>query len=101
MIGPDQLALMKPTAVVVNTARGAVLDERALAAALVEGRLYAAGLDVYDGEPAINPALLSAPRTVLLPHIGSATIQTRTRMSQLACQGVCDVLAGRVPPNQV
>jgi glyoxylate reductase len=101
MIGPAQLALMKDTAVLVNTSRGPVLDEDALSAALVEGRLFGAGLDVFDGEPAIKPALLSAPRTVLLPHIGSATIQTRTRMSQLACQGVCDVLAGKVPPNLV
>jgi glyoxylate reductase len=101
MIGRRQLALMKPTAVLINTARGPVIDEDAVAAALGAGRLFAAGLDVYDGEPDVNPALLAAPRTVLLPHIGSATVQTRTRMSQLACQGVCDVLAGRVPPNLV
>jgi lactate dehydrogenase-like 2-hydroxyacid dehydrogenase len=68
---------------------------------LVAGRLFAAGFDVYDGEPVINPALLAAPRAVLLPHIGSATVATRTRMSQLACQGVCDVLAGGIPPNLV
>ena len=101
MIGAAQLALMRSDAVLVNTARGPVVDEAALATALREGRLFAAGLDVYDGEPSINPALLTAPRTVLLPHIGSATVQTRTQMSQLACAGVCDVLAGRVPPNLV
>ena len=61
----------------------------------------AAGLDVFDGEPTVNPRLLTAPRTTLLPHIGSATIETRTRMARLACQGVCDVLAGRTPPNAV
>jgi glyoxylate reductase len=101
MIGASQLARMRSTAVLVNTSRGPVLDEMALAAALGAGRLFAAGLDVYDGEPEINPVLLAAPHTVLLPHIASATIGTRTRMSQLACQGACDVVAGRVPPNLV
>ena len=92
---------MQPTAVLVNTSRGPVVDEEALADALEAGALFAAGLDVYDGEPAVNPRLLAAPRTVLLPHIGSATTETRTRMARLAAQGVCDVLAGRVPPNLV
>ena len=101
LIGAAELDRMKPTAVLVNTARGPVLDEDALVDALESGSIYAAGLDVYDGEPAVNPRLLRAPRTTLLPHIGSATIATRTRMARLACQGVCDVLAGRTPPNVV
>ncbi|MHB1518796.1 MAG: 2-hydroxyacid dehydrogenase [Acidimicrobiales bacterium] len=101
LIGAAELALMKPTAVLVNTARGAVVDERALVAALEHGALYAAGLDVYDGEPAIDPALLAAPRTVLLPHIGSATTETRTLMARMATQAVCDVLAGRTPDHPV
>ncbi len=101
LIGARQLALMKPTAVLVNTARGPVVDEDALVVALENGRIHAAGLDVYDGEPAIYRRLLAAPRTVLLPHIGSATTATRTRMARLAAQGICDVLAGRVPPNLV
>jgi glyoxylate reductase len=101
LIGAAELARMKPTAVLINTARGAVVDENALADALESGSLYAAGLDVYDGEPKVNPRLLGAPRTTLLPHIGSATIATRTNMGRLACQGVCDVLAGRTPPNLV
>jgi glyoxylate reductase len=101
LIGAAELAVMKPTAVLVNTARGPVVDENALADALEDGRLYAAGLDVYDGEPAVNPRLLTAPRVTLLPHIGSATIGTRTRMGRLACQGVADVLAGRTPPNAI
>lgn len=101
LIGARQLALMKPTAVLVNTARGPVVDEDALVDALDNGRIHAAGLDVYDGEPAISRRLLAAPRTVLLPHIGSATTTTRTRMARLAGQGICDVLAGRVPPNLV
>jgi glyoxylate reductase len=101
LIGAAELALMKPTAVLINTARGPTVDENALVDALESGGLYAAGLDVYDGEPRVNPRLLTAPRTTLLPHIGSATIGTRTRMSRLACQGVSDVLAGRTPPNVV
>jgi glyoxylate reductase len=101
LIGPAELARMKPTAVLINTARGPVVDEDALADALESGTIYAAGLDVYDGEPKVNPRLLSAPRTTLLPHIGSATIATRTRMARLACQGVVDVLAGLTPPNVV
>ena len=100
-IGARELALMKPTAALVNTARGPVLDEDALVDALESGTLYAAGLDVFSGEPNVNPRLLAAPRATLLPHIGSATIATRTRMARLACQGVSDVLAGRTPPNQV
>lgn len=101
LIGAAELALMKPTAVLINTARGPVVDENALVDALEAGTLFAAGLDVFDGEPAVNPRLLAAPRVTLLPHIGSATIATRTRMARLACQGVCDVLAGRAPPNAV
>ena len=101
LIGARELVLMKPTAALVNTARGPVLDEDALVDALESGTLYAAGLDVFSGEPNVNPRLLAAPRATLLPHIGSATIATRTRMARLACQGVSDVLAGRTPPNQV
>jgi glyoxylate reductase len=101
LIGAAELAAMKPTGVLVNTARGPVVDEEALADALEDGTIFAAGLDVFDGEPSINPRLLAAPNAVLLPHIGSATIETRTRMACLAAQGVADVLAGRVPPNLV
>jgi glyoxylate reductase len=101
LIGAAELSLMKPTAVLVNTARGPVVDENALVDALEAGTIFAAGLDVFDGEPTLNPRLLTAPRTTLFPHIGSATIETRTRMARLACQGVCDVLAGRRAPNTV
>jgi glyoxylate reductase len=101
LIGAAELARMKPTAVLVNTARGPVLDEDALVDALEAGTIFAAGLDVFEGEPSLNARLLTAPRITLLPHIGSATVATRTRMAQLACQGVCDVLAGRTPPNLV
>jgi glyoxylate reductase len=101
LIDAAALALMKPTAVLVNTARGPVVDEDALVDALHAGTIHGAGLDVFEGEPVLNPRLLDAPRITLLPHIGSATIATRTRMARLACQGVCDVLAGRTPPNLV
>ncbi len=101
LIGRAELAAMKPTAVLVNTARGPVVDEEALADALEAGTIFGAGLDVFDGEPAVNPRLLAAPRTVLLPHIGSATVRTRTLMARLACDGVCEVLAGRTPANVV
>ena len=101
LIGAAELGLMKPTAVLVNTARGAVIDENALVDALEAGTIHGAGLDVFEGEPVVNERLLRAPRVTLLPHIGSATIATRTRMARLASQGVCDVLAGRTPPNLV
>jgi glyoxylate reductase len=85
----------------VNTARGTVVDELALAESLHAGSLFAAGIDVYEREPAIEPKLLSAPRTVLLPHIGSASQATRTRMATTATSAVATVLAGGTPPNTV
>ena len=85
----------------MNTARGPVVDEEALADALHAGTIFAAGLDVYEREPEVHPRLLTAPRTVLLPHIGSASRATRTQMARVACRGVCDVLAGRKPANLV
>lgn len=100
LIGARELALLRTHAVVVNTARGPVVDEEALADALHAGTIFA-GLDVYEGEPEVHPRLRSAPRTVLLPHIGSASRATRTQMARVACQGVGAVLAGRRPPNLV
>jgi glyoxylate reductase len=101
LIDSSRLAKMRPGAVVVNTARGPVVDEEALAIALEEGRIFAAGLDVFEREPEVHPRLLAAPRTVLLPHIGSASQATRRRMAQLACEGAIAVLAGQHPPNLV
>jgi glyoxylate reductase len=101
LIGARELDLMKPTAVLVNTSRGPVVDEDALVDALEDGTIFAAGLDVYEREPEIPAALLNAPRAVLLPHIGSATVATRTRMAVVACEGARAVLAGEAPANLV
>jgi glyoxylate reductase len=92
LIDARRLDLLKPTAVLVNTARGAIVDEEALAEALIEGRLFAAGLDVYENEPEVSPRLLQAPRTILLPHIGSATLRTRRAMLQTVSEKVRDFL---------
>ena len=94
LIGARELALLGPDSVIVNTARGAVLDEAALAAALERGEIFAAGIDVYSDEPRVSPELLRAPRTVLLPHIGSASLATRRRMALMATSGVAAALAG-------
>jgi glyoxylate reductase len=101
LLDARRLALLRPTAVVVNTARGPVVDEEALAVALEDGRIFAAGLDVFEREPEVHPRLLAAPRTVLLPHIGSASQATRTRMARLACESALAVVAGETPPNLV
>jgi glyoxylate reductase len=101
LIDARRLALMKPTAVFVNAARGTVVDEVALADALHDRRLFAAGLDVFENEPHVHPRLLDAPNTVLLPHIGSASQATRLRMAHLATSAVATVLAGGTPPNVV
>ncbi|MCH7869582.1 MAG: D-glycerate dehydrogenase [Myxococcales bacterium] len=101
LIDARRLGLMRESAVLVNTARGPVVDEEALAIALEEGRLFAAGLDVYEREPEVHPRLLAAPRTVLLPHIGSATLATRSEMVRLAASGVAQILSGQTPANMV
>lgn len=101
LIDARRLALMKPTAVLVNTSRGPVVDEEALGAALEAGQLFAAGIDVYENEPTVHPRLLAAPRAVLLPHIGSASSATRLAMAKLATSAVAEVLAGGRPANTV
>jgi len=101
MIDAEALDRMKPGTILVNTARGDLVREESLAVALEEGRLGAAGLDVYADEPRIHPRLRAAPRTVLLPHLGSATRETRRRMAAIALANVRAVLAGERPLNPV
>jgi glyoxylate reductase len=88
-------------AIVINTTRGAVVDERALIHALQTRRIFAAGLDVYEQEPHIPPALRRLPNVVLLPHVGSATREAREAMTRLAISGVLGLLGGKAPPNEV
>jgi glyoxylate reductase len=94
LIGERELDLMKPTAVLVNTSRGPVVDEGSLADALEGGRIFAAGLDVYEEEPKVHPKLLELDNVVLAPHIGSASMETRDRMATLAAENLRAVLSG-------
>lgn len=98
MIDARGLAAMRDGAVLINTARGAVIDERALIDALLAGRI-AAGLDVFEGEPAVNPALLACPNVVALPHLGSATMEARTAMGMRAAANLHAWVAGDLPPD--
>lgn len=93
LLDRSALALLPPGAVLINTARGGILDEPAAMDLLHAGRLGGVGLDVYQNEPHLDPRWLDAPRTVLLPHLGSATLETREAMSHLVCDGIAAVLA--------
>jgi glyoxylate reductase len=97
LFNADAFRRMKPTAVLVNTARGPIVDEEALAEALRSGEIFAAGLDVYEREPAVPEALLDLDNVTLLPHLGSATIETRTAMGLLAVENLLAALSGRRP----
>jgi glyoxylate reductase len=101
LIGPKELGRMKPTAILVNTSRGPVVDEGALAEALAGGRIFAAGLDVYEEEPVVHPKLLELENVVLAPHIGSASIETRDKMAALAAENIVAVLSGQEPKTPV
>lgn len=102
MIGAEEIALMKPTAVFVNVARGPVVDEKALTQALKEKRIYAAGLDVYEQEPTDpNNELLQLSNVVHVPHIGTATAEVREKMSLLAAENIVQCLQGGTPPTIV
>ena len=99
LVGATELAQMKPSATLVNIARGGVVDDAALAQALVAGRIAAAGLDVFEGEPAVHPALLQAPNAVLTPHIASASIPTRRAMANLAADNLIAFFSGQRAPT--
>jgi lactate dehydrogenase-like 2-hydroxyacid dehydrogenase len=100
-IGRSELEMMKPAAFLINTARGKVVDEQALAEALEARKLAGAGLDVFEQEPLVHPALLKLPNVVLTPHVGSATADTRFKMAALAAENLLAALQGRRPPNVV
>jgi glyoxylate reductase len=101
LISARELAMMKPTAMLLNTSRGPVIDEAALVSALRTGKIAGAGLDVYEHEPAIHPELGAMHNVVLLPHLGSATQETRIRMGEACLNNIAAVLGGRPAPNQV
>jgi glyoxylate reductase len=101
LIGARELGLMKPTATLVNTARGAVVDEAALVEALRERRIAGAGLDVFEGEPDVHPGLLELENVVLVPHIGSATVETRAAMAELAARNAIAISRGEAPETPV
>ncbi|YAK90613.1 2-hydroxyacid dehydrogenase [Paenarthrobacter nitroguajacolicus] len=101
LIGAEQLAAMKNSAFLINTARGPIVDEDALAAALQDGAIAGAGLDVYEQEPRVHPGLLELDNVALLPHLGSATVETRTAMAMLAADNALAVLSGEQPPAPI
>jgi glyoxylate reductase len=99
LFGADQFRRMKETAVLVNTSRGPVIDEAALAEALAAGEIFAAGLDVFENEPEVHPRLLELDNAVVIPHLGSATVETRDAMGFLAVENLLNALAGKRPPT--
>ena len=101
LIRAEDFAAMKPTAFLINTARGKVVDEEALVEALQTRKIAGAGLDVFEHEPHVHPGLLKLDNVVLMPHVGSATAETRLRMARLAAENLLAVLEGRRPPNPV
>lgn len=101
LIGRRSLAMMKPTAYLINTSRGPVIDEAALAVALRNKVIAGAGLDVFEEEPSVHPDLLELDNVVLTPHIASGSVDTRTKMAIMAAENVLAALEGRTPPNAV
>jgi len=100
-VSTAELTLMKPTAILVNASRGPVVDEKALVQALQEGRIAGVGLDVYEREPEVEPALLGMKNVVLAPHIASASRETRLRMATMAAENLVAGVMGKRPPNLV
>ena len=100
-IGATEIALMKPTATLINIARGGIVDDAALAKALQSGKIFAAGLDVFEGEPQVHPELLKCSNIVLAPHIASATEKTRRAMVDLAIENLRAALNGKKPPSLI
>ncbi|HVO66909.1 MAG TPA: D-glycerate dehydrogenase, partial [Syntrophales bacterium] len=101
LIGKEEFSLMKPTAYLINTSRGPVVDEQALLEALQNGTIGGAGLDVYENEPSLTPGLKELSNIVLLPHIGSGTLETRIKMASMAAENLIAGLSGGKPPNIV
>jgi glyoxylate reductase len=101
LISENQLARMKPSAFLINTARGPIVDEQALVDALKAGKIAGAGLDVFEHEPKVNPGLLELDNAVLIPHLGSATVETRAAMADIAATNALAILAGKTAPNLV
>ncbi|HOH82259.1 MAG TPA: D-glycerate dehydrogenase [Candidatus Syntrophosphaera thermopropionivorans] len=101
LIGEKEFNLMKPTAILINTARGPIIDEQALISALKENKIAGAGLDVYENEPVIPEELIKLSNVILLPHIGSASYETRTKMALLAAENAIAVIEGKNPPARV
>lgn len=101
LIGAEQLVSMKDSAYLINTARGPIVDEAALASALRDGQIAGAGLDVFENEPSVHPGLLELENVALVPHLGSATVETRTAMAMLAADNTLAVLSGEGPPAPI
>jgi Lactate dehydrogenase and related dehydrogenases len=101
LIGRSELALMKPTAFLINTSRGPVIDEKALVEVLRARKIGGAGLDVYENEPSLTPGLTELDNVILLPHVGSGTLETRIKIGTLAVENLIAGLEGRKPPNLV
>ena len=99
LIGERELGLMRPSAYLINTSRGPIVDEKALARALAEKRIAGAALDVYEHEPMVEPGLIDLPNVVLTPHLGSAALETRERIAAVVVENIIAVIEGRPPPN--
>jgi len=101
LIGKNEFQIMKDNAVLVNTGRGSIVDEDALANALINNQIFGAGIDVYENEPEVNPKLSKLNNVILTPHIGTATTDARNKMAVMVAKNVIKVLEGKTPINRV